>query len=393
MSSNLNKESCSRATSNYATFRSQVFLAFYAGNKGFQNMHVLLGERHRNTQASGAIGWQIIDVAVFSFLSCQGCLMQDGLGLGRNSKPRTLVHWLSSCRKPGNLAYTQDTLDPNSGPFKDDGFPWLFYLVSWWSIRMNVLNISKNIGLASLWLWAPMSVMSWLPSPSFCPFVRPLNSQHECPIHQNYPKLLCSVACTHSSHRRKEHIPPLDWCGGDLEQLELSPETWKNEARSGWGYLPKHLLWVLQNFIWSSTSPAHSNQILPSHQKLAPFRHAPFLVSWLLMRTHIWFHGFAMLGINMDWTNIWLCIFQSTMQAFGTTKLLWHDLGMQARFQRKQWHLFQMPVNGYAFCSALVGHSRARLGPAHSNSEPKQCSTQTPQVQSGWVATLFGRYR
>ena len=215
-----------------------------------------------------------------------------------------------------------------------------------------------------------MSVMSRLPFESFCPFLHLLNSQHECPIYQNYPKLsktaVCSVARTHSSHRRKEHIPPLDWCGGDLEQLELSPETRGNMRKDRAGDMlgirsqtgkkmqkciltfqnqwmstaNAALLWVLQGILWGSTSLAHSHRIIPSHEKLAPFLHVPFF--GLLMRTQIWFRAFAMLlGKNMDWTNFWLCISQSTVQAFGTTKLPWHDLGMQARFRRKKWHLFQ----------------------------------------------------
>ena len=263
-----------------------------------------------------------------------------------------------------------------------------------------------------------MSVMSRLPFESFCPFLHLLNSQHECPIYQNYPKLsktaVCSVARTHSSHRRKEHIPPLDWCGGDLEQLELSPEAWGNMRKDRAGDMlgirsqtgkkmqkciltfqtqwmstaSAALLWVLQGILWGSTSLAHSHRIIPSHEKLAPFLHVPFF--GLLMRTQIWFRVFAMLlGKNMDWTNFWLCISQSTVQAFGTTKLPWHDLGMQARFRRKKWHLFQMPVSGYSFRSALAGHSRAGLGPAHSNSEPKQCSTQTPEVQFWMGCHLF----
>lgn len=63
ISSNFNKESCSCLQLLGAKF-FLAFYAFYAGNGGLQNMHVLLGERHRNTQTSGAIGWQIIDVAV-----------------------------------------------------------------------------------------------------------------------------------------------------------------------------------------------------------------------------------------------------------------------------------------------------------------------------------------
>ena len=66
ISSNFNKESCSCLQ----LFGAKLFLAFYAfyAGNGVAKYACPIGERHRNTQTSGAIGWQIINVAVLWFL-------------------------------------------------------------------------------------------------------------------------------------------------------------------------------------------------------------------------------------------------------------------------------------------------------------------------------------
>lgn len=110
-----------------ATFRSQIFLAFYAfyaGNGGLQNISKYACPIGRTTQKHPNFWrhWLANYGRRSVLIPFMSCVMQDGLGLVRNSKP-TLVQWLWNCSKPRNLAHT---LDPNSGAFEDDGFPWVF---------------------------------------------------------------------------------------------------------------------------------------------------------------------------------------------------------------------------------------------------------------------------
>ena len=149
---------------------------------------------------------------------------------------------------------------------------------------------------------------------------------------------------------------------------------WRSTAKAA-------LLWVFQGMIWGSTSPAHSHRIIPSQEKLAPFLHGPFFD--LLMRIQIWFCGFAMsFGINMykHGLNKPLILYiQSTVQAFGTTKLLWHDLGMQARFRHKKWHRFHaclwllisLGIWWHLQVTPVPGSARRTPIPRPSNAAPK----------------------
>ena len=106
-----------------ATFRSQAFsciLCILCGKWGCKicMSYWRTTQKHPNFWRHWLANYQCRS-ALIPFMSC---VMQDGLGLGRNSKP-TLVQWLWNCSKPRNLAHT---LDPNSGAFEDDGFPWVF---------------------------------------------------------------------------------------------------------------------------------------------------------------------------------------------------------------------------------------------------------------------------
>ena len=260
-----------------------------------------------------------------------------------------------------------------------------------------------------------MSVMSRLPFESFCPFLHLLNSQHECPIYQNYPKLLCVLwpALIPATDERNTSRP---WIGAvetwnSWNCLRKHGETW---GRIGlgicWGYVPKqakkckNVFWhfkisecQLPTRLCSGYFKASFEVQPPLHIHTESYLHTRnlhlsfmclFLVSW-------WGHKYDFVPLPCCLVKTWIeqtsdfvypkvqCKPLEPQNFPGMTLECKQDSGAKSDT------CFRMPVSGYSFRSALAGHSRAGLGPAHSNSEPKQCSTQTPQVQFWMGCRLF----
>ena len=237
---------------------------------------------------------------------------------------------------------------------------------------------------------------------------------------QNYPKLLCvSVARTHSSHRRKEHIPPLDWCGGDLEQLELSPEAWGNMRkdragdmlgiRSQTGKKNAKMYSDISNSVnvncqrgfalGTSRHPLRFNlpcTFTPNHtftRETCTFPScAFFLVSW-------WGHKYDFVSLPCCLVKTWIeqtsdfvypkvqCKPLEPQNFPGMTLECKQDSGAKSdtcfkclsvaiHFAR---HLQVTPVPGLARRTPI---------PSPSNAAPKHLRSN-----SGWVAIFFGTYR
>ena len=341
------------------------------------------------------------------------CVMQDGLGLSRNSKP-TLVQWLWNCSKPRNLAHT---LDPNSGAFEDDGFPWVF--PSGESVRMNVqkIQVSLHYNRQLLCLSCLGYLLNFFALFYTC-WIASMNVLYTKTI-QNYPKLLCVLwpALIPATDERNTSRP---WIGAvetwnSWNCLRKHGETW---GRIGlgicWGYVPKQAK-KCKNVFWhfklsecqlparlcSGYFKASFEVQPPLHIHTESYLHTRnlhlsfmclFLVSW-------WGHKYDFVSLPCCLVKTWIeqtsdfvypkvqCKPLEPQNFPGMTLECKQDSGAKSdtcfkclsvaiHFAR---HLQVTPVPGLARRTPI---------PSPSNAAPKHLRSN-----SGWVAIFFGTYR